>query len=55
MKKQYEQPMAEKIEFNYRETIVASETKPTAGIKQGKNNPGCYKGNASYERNCAQY
>ena len=53
MKKQYEQPMAEKIEFNYKETIVASGGFDNA--KKGKNNPGCYKANMNGERNCAQY
>lgn len=42
MKKQYEQPMAEKLEFNYKETIVASNT--PAGLKEGSNINGCYDG-----------
>ena len=54
MKKQYEQPMAEKIEFNYRNTVVASGSGPDVGnLKPIPNgNSGCYHSNNSAERGC---
>ncbi len=48
MKKQYEQPVAEKLEFNYKETIVAS-----GGLHDGANDNGCYHGaNANRPNDC---
>ena len=41
MKKEYETPRAEKMEFNYLETIVASNP---GGLKAGSDINGCYKG-----------
>ena len=54
MKKQYTQPMAEKIEFNYKETIVASNIEYD-DTKKGKNNPGCHHANKNNPRGCAEY
>ena len=52
MKKQYTQPMAEKIDFNYRDTVVASG-KDFGNLKPVPNgNSGCYHGNKSAERGC---
>ena len=52
MKKQYAQPMAEKIDFNYRDTVVASG-KDFGNLKPVPNgNSGCYHGNKSAERGC---
>ena len=53
MKKIYEQPMAEKIEFNYRETIVASGNNDTPGLvlkRQSGGNNGCWSGNKNGSR-----
>lgn len=49
MKKQYEKPMAEKIDFNYKETIVASG----GGGKIGKNTvEACWNGKISLTDGC---
>lgn len=49
MKKQYTQPMAEKIEFNYKETIVASGGNGMVG----KNTiQACWKGFISLDDGC---
>ena len=50
MKRRYEEPKAEKIEFNYQETVVASST---GSLKEGSDINGCYKGaNASKPDQC---
>ena len=43
MKKQYTQPMAEKIDFNYRDTVVASGPKFGNLKPNPRGNNGCYK------------
>ena len=50
MKKQYEQPVAEKLEFNYKETIVAS-----GGLHEGANVNGCYHGANSKKSDCTPW
>ena len=50
MKKQYEQPMAEKIEFNYKDTVVASTT--PGGLHEGANINGCYHAANSNKPDC---
>ena len=54
MKKQYEQPMAEKIEFNYRETIVASGSDTPGGIlkRESGGNNGCWDSNKNGTTGC---
>ena len=48
MKKEYNTPKAEKLDFNYQETVVAS-----GGLKEGSNVNGCYDGaNANPSKNC---
>ena len=58
MKKQYEQPMAEKIEFNYRETVIASGG-GTVIVKLKNNGTyggnGCYSGDKNATTGCHPY
>ena len=51
MKKEYSVPKAEKIEFNYQETIIASGTE---GIlkKKAHGGNGCWKGNMNGTTGC---
>lgn len=51
MKKEYDAPKAEKIEFNYQETIIASGSS-TGILKGGDGGNGCYKGNKNATTNC---
>ena len=62
MKKQYEAPMAEKLDFNYLENVVASDpiSEPTSEDQNLKGQTragmgganGCYKGNKNAETYC---
>ena len=50
MKKQYEKPMAEKIVFNYTETIVASGDDETSGTEKWQGwNDVCTNNNGNKE------
>ena len=50
MKKEYNAPKAEKLDFNYQETIVASGA---GSLKEGSNINGCYDGaNANPDKHC---
>ena len=61
MKKEYTEPKAEKVEFNYQEAIVASNTTPSEEEElvpqRGKGYPACYNhegtGNGTYS--CPKY
>ncbi len=46
MKKQYEKPQVERIDFNYLESVVAS-----GNLKAGADINGCYHG-ANAKKNC---
>ncbi len=51
MRKQYEKPQAEKIEFNYTDVVVAS----SAGVKGQIGHPGgngCYSHNKNASTGC---
>lgn len=50
MKKQYEKPMAEKVEFNYKETIVASNT--PGNLKSGNGDGSCFSGKHGFDGGC---
>ena len=56
VRKQYEAPMAEKLDFNYLENVVASYTPPEdeSGIlkRQSGGNNGCYDGNKNGTTGC---
>ncbi len=58
MKKQYEAPMAEKLDFNYLENVVASDPPYEDQIVKGQTRGGvgggngCYKGNKNAETYC---
>ena len=54
MKKQYETPKAEKIEFNYLNPVVASGERSMGGIlkRQSGGNNGCWNGNKNGTTGC---
>ncbi len=46
MKKEYTEPKAEKVEFNYADTVVASGVGVVDAVEVGKNNANaCFTGN----------
>lgn len=53
MKKEYDAPKAEKIEFNYQETIIASGSDTGLVLKrQSGGNNGCWSGNKNGKTGC---
>ena len=52
MKKEYDAPKAEKIEFNYQETIIASGASGLVLKRDSGGNNGCWSGNKNGTTGC---